>query len=235
MDLTILIPVKNEEMNIENIISKIKNKLDFKYELLFVDDFSIDNTYDKLTKLKDKENNIKVVKNNKNGLGESVRNGINHSSGKFIVIMMCDSSDDLDNLVEYYNIIKNEKLDAVFGSRFHNNSVIENYPKTKYFLNRLFNNFVSLLYLNKYNDYTNAFKIYKKEALQKLLPIVSESFNVFLELPLKVINRKLNYKIIPINWYGRNLGKSKFKIKELRSKYLFTLIYCFAEKILLLK
>ena len=235
MDLTILIPVKNEEMNIENIISKIKNKLDFKYELLFVDDFSIDNTYDKLTKLKDKENNIKVVKNNKNGLGESVRNGINHSSGKFIVIMMCDSSDDLDNLVEYYNIIKNEKLDAVFGSRFHNNSVIENYPKTKYFLNRLFNNFVSLLYLNKYNDYTNAFKIYKKEALQKLQPIVSESFNVFLELPLKVINRKLNYKIIPINWYGRNLGKSKFKIKELRSKYLFTLIYCFAEKILLLK
>ncbi len=235
MDLTILIPVKNEEMNIENIISKIKNKLDFKYELLFVDDFSIDNTYDKLTKLKDKENNIKVVKNNKNGLGESVRNGINHSSGKFIVIMMCDSSDDLDNLVEYYNIIKNEKLDAVFGSRFHNNSVIENYPKTKYFLNRLFNNFVSLLYLNKYNDYTNAFKIYKKEALQKLQPFVSESFNVFLELPLKVINRKLNYKIIPINWYGRNLGKSKFKIKELRSKYLFTLIYCFAEKILLLK
>ena len=91
------------------------------------------------------------------------------------------------------------------------------------------------MYLNKYNDYTNAFKIYKKEALQKLQPFVSESFNVFLELPLKVINRKLNYKIIPINWYGRNLGKSKFKIKELRSKYLFTLIYCFAEKILLLK
>lgn len=235
MDLTILIPVKNEEMNIENIISRIKKKLHFKYELLFVDDFSIDNTYDKLTKLKDKENNIKIVKNNKNGLGESIINGIKHSSGKFVVIMMCDSSDDLDNLVEYYNTVKNENLDAVFGSRFHKNSVIENYPKTKYYLNRLFNNFVSLLYLNRYNDYTNAFKIYKKESLEKLQPIVSESFNVFLELPLKVINRKLNYKIIPINWYGRSIGKSKFNIKELRSKYIFTLIYCFAEKILLLK
>ena len=86
-----------------------------------------------------------------------------------------------------------------------------------------------------YNDYTNAFKIYKKDSLLKIEPIVSESFNVFLELPLKIINRKLNYKIIPINWYGRKDGVSKFKFKELRSKYLFTLIYCLAEKILLLR
>ena len=97
------------------------------------------------------------------------------------------------------------------------------------------NYFVSLIYLNKYNDYTNAFKIYRKEALFKIEPIVSESFNVFLELPLKIINRKMNYQIISINWYGRKKGFSKFKFKELRSKYLFTLIYCFAEKILLLK
>ena len=45
----------------------------------------------------------------------------------------------------------------------------------------------------------------------------------------------MNYQIISINWYGRKKGLSKFKFKELRSKYLFTLIYCFAEKILLLK
>ena len=43
------------------------------------------------------------------------------------------------------------------------------------------------------------------------------------------------YKIIPINWYGRKIGKAKFNIKELRSKYLFTLIYCFIEKVLLNK
>ena len=50
------------------------------------------------------------------------------------------------------------------------------------------------------------FKIYKKDSLTKLEPIVSESFNVFLELPLKIINRKMKYKIIPINWYGRKKG-----------------------------
>ena len=63
----------------------------------------------------------------------------------------------------------------------------------------------------------------------------SENFNVFLELPLKVITRKLNYKVIPINWYGRRIGESKFKIKEVGSKYIFTLLYCFLEKILLNK
>ena len=66
-----------------------------------------------------------------------------------------------------------------------------------------------------------------------MMPFVSESFNIFLEIPLKIINRNYTYKIIPINWYGRKKGKAKFKINELRSKYLFTLIYCFFEKILL--
>ena len=45
----------------------------------------------------------------------------------------------------------------------------------------------------------------------------------------------MNYKIIPISWKNRKQGKAKFDMKELRSKYLFTLIYCFLEKILLKK
>ena len=78
-----------------------------------------------------------------------------------------------------------------------------------------------------------AFKIYKKKALEDISPFISESFNIFLEIPLKIISRKYKYKIMPINWIGRTKGVSKFKIKELKSKYLFTLIYCFMEKNLL--
>jgi len=235
MNLTILIPVKNEEMNIESLVLKIKKELKIDYEILFIDDFSSDNTYSKIIDIKKVEKNVFVIKNKIQGLGESIRNGIKFSNGEYLTIFMSDGSDDLNNLNDYFNLIKNNNLDAVFGSRFMSQSVVKNYPKTKYYLNRLFNNFISLIYLNKYNDYTNAFKIYKKESLLSIQPIVSESFNVFLELPLKIINRKLKYEIIPINWSGRVKGNSKFKIKELRSKYLFTLIYCFAEKILLLK
>ena len=75
----------------------------------------------------------------------------------------------------------------------------------------------------------------KKDALIKSMPLISESFNIFLEIPLKIISRKMNYEIIPISWKNRKEGKAKFNIKELRSKYLFTLIYCFLEKTLLKK
>ena len=56
---------------------------------------------------------------------------------------------------------------------------------------------------------------------------------IFLEIPLKIISRNYSYELTSINWFGRKKGTAKFKIKELRSKYLFTLIYCFIEKILL--
>jgi dolichol-phosphate mannosyltransferase len=235
MDLTILIPVKNEENNIDSIVEKIKYNIKINYEIVFINDFCTDNTCLKIKILQKKNSNILLINNKKKGLGESVRNGIKNSNGKYISILMCDGSDDLKDLHVYYQEIKNNNLDAVFGSRFIKNSIITDYPKMKYILNRIFNLFVSLVYLNSYNDYTNAFKIYKRNVLTELEPIVSESFNVFLELPLKIINRKMKYKIIPINWYGRKHGVTKFKLNELKSKYVFTLIYCFAEKILLLK
>ena len=147
--------------------------------------------------------------------------------------MMADRSDDINDLVRYEKIINSENYDAVLGSRFLKESKVVNYPLSKLVLNRIFNSFVSLIFWNRYNDYTNAFKIYKKEVLTEIMPLISESFNIFLEVPLKIISRKYRYKVIPINWSGRTKGKSKFKIKKLRSKYLFTLIYCFIEKNLL--
>ena len=235
MDLTILIPVKNEEDNISNIIDNIEKKLfNLTYEVLFVNDFSTDKTVEIINNYKNLKKNIEIVHNKKEGLGEAIKNGIKFSKGEYLSIIMCDGSDDIDDLKKYIEIIKKENLDAVFGSRFLRNSKIIGYPKFKLILNRIFNYFVSLIYMNKYNDFTNAFKIYKKDVLLGIEPIVSESFNVFLELPLKIINRRYKYKIIPINWLGREQGVSKFKFNELRSKYIFTLIYCFAEKILLL-
>ena len=148
---------------------------------------------------------------------------------------MSDLSDDIDDLEKYYNIIKLENFDAVFGSRFIKGSKISGYPRKKLILNRIFNIVTKLLFISNYNDFTNAFKIYKKEALLKTFPLVSESFNIFLELPLKIISRKMKYKIIPISWVNRKEGASKFDIVELRAKYLFTLFYCWLEKLLLKK
>ena len=237
MSLSIIIPVFNEEDQIKVTLKKllkIKKKIN-NFEIILINDFSTDNTFSTLEKLIENKNQFKLYNNKKKGLGGAIIEGINKSSGESICIMMSDLSDDIEDFKNYYNIIKEEQLDAVFGSRFMKGSKVIDYPKKKLILNRIFNIATKLLFISDYNDFTNAFKIYKKNALLKTFPLVSESFNIFLELPLKIISRKMKYKIIPISWINRKEGTSKFDIKELRAKYLFTLIYCLLEKILLKK
>ena len=231
--LSIIIPVRNESDSLNTIMdhySKNLNSLD--YEVLIINDFSKDNTLEKARNLF-KSKNFKILDNKKKGLGGAINLGIEEANGSNIAIMMADQSDDINDLIKYNSLINESNYDAILGSRFLKGSKIINYPIQKLILNRIFNYIVGFVFWNSYNDYTNAFKIYKKKALKEIAPLISESFNIFLEIPLKIISRKYKYKIIPISWTGRTKGVSKFKIKELGSKYLFTLIYCFIEKNLL--
>lgn len=238
MSISIIIPVYNESDQVNSTAKKI-NALAKKIndiEIIFIDDLSTDDTFIKLERIRNKYKRIKVYKNKKKGLGPAIEYGILKSNKENICIFMCDLSDDTKDIYKYYKCFKDDpKLDAVFGSRFTKKSKIINYPFFKLLLNRLANNFIRILFLSDYNDYTNAFKLYKKKTLLKLFPIISENFNVFLELPLKIIIRNYHYKIIPINWSGRKIGKSKFRIKEIGSMYIFTMLYCWLEKILLNK
>ena len=232
--LTIIIPVRNEAENVEKTFNIIKNsKLNFSYEVLFINDFSEDQTYGKIKNLEKNNTEVKVCDNSRKGLGGAITTGIEEAKGDYTCIMMADLSDDIEDLKKYYELMNMNEIDAVFGSRFLKASKVVDYPKKKLILNRIFNFIVKLIFFNSYNDYTNAFKIYKTSVIKSIIPLVSESFNVFLEMPLKLISRNYKMKIIPINWTTRKEGKAKFDIKELRSKYLFTLIYCFVEKILL--
>ena len=234
LSLTVLIPIRNEQENIKIISDEILSKIFCKnFELLFINDFSEDNSENELKKLTEKYSQIKYINNDEKGLGGAISAGIRNSTGKFICIMMSDSSDTVEDLNKYYEVISSGDLDAVFGSRFIKGGKIVEYPKLKYVLNRLGNLLAKLLLWTDLNDFTNGFKIYKKDTLLGLYPLVSESFNIFFELPLKTIIRGYEYKIIPISYYNRTVGEAKFKIQELGSKYLFTLLYCFLEKILL--
>ena len=236
MKLSIIIPVKNEEFLIKKIADQLQSKLkSLPYEIIFINDFSSDNTAKVTEELIKTKPQINIYDNKRKGLGGAITQGINKANGEAICIMMSDLSDSIDDLEKYYNIIKDEDIDAVFGSRFIKGSKVIDYPKKKLILNRIFNIITKLLFISDYNDFTNAFKIYKKNALLKTFPLVSESFNIFLEMPLKIISRKMKYKIIPITWINRKEGVSKFDIKELRAKYLFTLTYCWLEKLLLKK
>ena len=237
MSLSIIIPVKHEEKIIEETLKYFANSWikEIENEIIIIDDFSDDATLEKIKKFHDQNLNLKIIQNKKPGLGSAISMGIENSAKQFVVIFMADLSDNIIDLKEYYTIINNHKYDAILGSRFIKGSVVKNYHISKYILNRIANNIISLIFFVRYNDFTNAFKIYKKSALLKLFPLVSDNYNIFLELPLKIICRKYNYKIIPISWVGRKKGTTKFKFTELRSKYIFTMLYCLLEKILLKK
>jgi len=237
MSLSIIIPVYNESSQIPITIKKLsvlKNELN-DFEIVFIDNLSSDDTLKKLKFYTKKKSYFKIYRSKKRGLGSAISTGIIKSKKKYICIFMSDMSDDIKDLVKYFKIISKNKLDAVFGSRFLSQSKVKNYPTHKLILNRFINNIIKLIFLSDYNDFTNAFKIYRRSTLNKLFPLVSENFNIFLEIPLKIITRNFTYKIIPINWTGRKKGTSKFRIKELGSMYLFTLLYCLFEKILLRK
>ena len=236
MKLSIILPVKNESAGIIKTLDFIINSIkEIDYEIILINDFSDDNSNEVIDKKSKENSKIKLFNNDRKGLGGAINMGINKSSGSVICIMMADMSDDILDLKNYYKLIQEKNLDAVFGSRFIKGSQVSDYPIRKLILNRIFNYITKFIFFSDYNDFTNAFKIYKKEALVKTMPLVSESFNIFLEIPLKIISRKMNYKIIKIKWNNSNLGKAKFDIKELRPKYLFTLFYCLLEKILLRK
>ena len=235
-DLTILIPVRDEEENVKIISDKIENEIsNSNYELLFVNDYSQDNTVSVIEELQFKNVKIRYVNNQKKGLGGAITLGIDSSRGKYLCIMMSDSSDTVQDLNRYYETITSDDLDAVFGSRFIKGGKTIDYPIIKLILNRIGNLLAKFLMWSDLNDFTNGFKIYKKTSLTGLYPLISESFNIFFELPLKTISRGYKYKIIPISYYNRTVGEAKFKINELGSKYLFTLLYCFLEKVLLRK
>ena len=235
MTLSIIIPVRDENKVIKKTIINLNKHLSNKInlEILVIDDFSKDNTYNLVKSLN--FDNVFIYKNKKKGIAHAIKIGIKKASKDYTCIYMSDESDSINDIKKYLKIMKMSNIDAVFGSRFIGGSRIKNYPKFKLFLNRIFNILVKLIFLSNYNDFTNAFKIYKTVLLKKIIINHSISFDIFLEIPLKFINNNYSFHILPISWTQRKKNLSKFKIKEVGSKYFKVLVYCFMEKIGLLK
>ncbi len=235
LKLSIIIPAKDEEGDIENTIISIHNILktnNVEHEILIINDHSVDSTLEILSSLEKKIKELKIINNSgKPGFGLAIRQGLENYSGDIVAIVMADGSDSPKDLINFYfKSVKN--YTCVFGTRFSSGGSTKDYPVLKYIMNRFFNNLVRLIFRIKYDDITNAFKVYTKEAIEGSKPFLSNHFNLTLELPLKIIIRGYKYKIIPNSWKNRQAGVSKMRIKEMGSRYMFILFYCLIEKLL---
>lgn len=233
MKLSVVIPAYNEEGSIKSSILEVYNTLtlsNIPHEILVINDNSKDKTEEILDSLVTEVKTLKYLKNTSaNGFGYAVRMGLENFSGDCVAVMMGDLSDSPADLVKFYNKLI-EGYDCVFGSRFIKGGKTYDYPAVKLVINRLANTIVQIAFGIRYNDTTNAFKLYRKETILGLKPFLSPHFNLTLELPLKAIVRGYSYAVIPNSWTNRKTGKSKLKIREMGSRYFFILLYCLIER-----
>ena len=234
MKLSIVIPAYNEEESITETIDQIEeafSQVAIDHEILVVNDNSKDNTAQVLEELSIKYPAVKHVTNlGPNGFGYAVRYGLERYSGDCVAVMMADLSDSPYDLIRYYTTMLEGNYDCVFGSRFMKGGKVVDYPFVKKVINRIANLIIRVVMRIKYNDTTNAFKLYKREVIEGVKPILSPHFNLTIELPLKAIIRGYSYAVVPNSWTNRKYGVSKLKIKEMGSRYFFILVYCFVEK-----
>lgn len=234
MKLSVIIPAYNEEGSIVKTVEQLESALQLAgidHEIFVVDDNSNDNTSIILNELHKKLPTLKFEKNSgPNGFGFAVRYGLERYSGDCVAVMMADLSDSPDDLIKFYNAMLQGNYDCVFGSRFVKGGKLIDYPFIKKIINRMANNIIRFVMQIKYNDATNAFKLYKRHTIDGIKPFLSPHFNLTIEMPLKAIIRGYSYTVIPNSWTNRKSGESKLKIREMGSRYFFILMYCFIEK-----
>jgi hypothetical protein len=198
--------------------------------LIVVDDSSTDGTGAAVERIGEENPRIRCVRSHyPRGFGLTVRAGLDVFEGDAVALVMADGSDDPEDLVRYHRMLE-EGYDCAFGSRFLPGSVVHDYPRFKLAINRLANFVVRVLFRHGYNDTTNAFKAYRREVIETVQPLLSNHFNITVELPLKAIVRGHSYGIVPISWRNRAAGTSKLSLQEMGSRYLFIVLYVFLEQ-----
>lgn len=231
---SVVIPVHNEAKSIGDTVRALLHRLskeNINFEILVVNDHSHDRTEQVLRTLCVNPR-VRYMNNRyPNGFGFAVRCGLEQFRGDAVAVVMGDLSDSPDDLVGYYRKLL-EGYDCVFGSRFMKGSRLTDYPTHKLILNRLANQFIKFLFKLKTNDTTNAFKAYRAEVIQGIMPLISNHFNLTVEMPLKAAVRGYSYAVIPISWQNRKKGISKLKIREMGSRYLFIVLSVYLERVL---
>ncbi len=231
--LSVVIPAMNEAGCIASTVEHLHLELDLArvpHEIVVVDDGSTDDTWKILQDIREKVPVLAPVRNTDlHGYGRAVQCGLEHYKGDAVVIMMADESDDCRDVVRYWEEL-NKGYDCVLGSRFVKGGGVVNYPKMKLIFNRLGNFFIRVLFRIPFNDFTNAFKAYRRSAVDGCRPFIAPHFNFTIELPLKAVVRGYTWNVIPVTWRQRRTGAAKFMIREMGSRYFFVCMYVWLEK-----
>jgi len=206
MKLSVIIPIFNEENTLEEIISRVK-ATGIPYEIILVDDGSIDGTKDIVNQYDGKEG-FKVILHEKNqGKGAAVRSGLDAATGDILLIQDADLEYDPRDYPALLEPIKEGLADVVYGSRFLGAS-----RRVAMFwhmvANKLLTLFTNILYDTILTDMETGYKVFKKQVVEDM-PLHAKRFEFEPEFTAKILKRKYRIFEVPITFNPRDYEEGK--------------------------
>jgi dolichol-phosphate mannosyltransferase len=219
--VSIVVPCHNEEMNIEPLVSRLCNLFGkYIHEIVLVDDSSTDSTRSVISRLAARDSRIKpVYREPPNGVGRAIADGLQATSGDYILSLDCDFQHLLPEVRDLFDAIA-EGYDVAVGSRFSQHSVLLNYPFLKIVANRAFHAWAQVMLLARFRDLTNNLKLMRRE-VGKNLVLLEPGFAINAETGLQPLIMGYRVKEVPISWIGRGteMGTSSFHVFKVGAGY----------------
>jgi glycosyltransferase involved in cell wall biosynthesis len=224
MDLSIVIPMFNEAENVEATLSQVEEALvSFQgtYEIIVVNDGSLDNTLENLEKVAAQNGKVRVVSHSKNiGRGMALRTGFKESKGEIVVSIDADLSYDPRYILDFLKTLRTEQdIDFVLASPYMPGGGVQNVPFLRLWISKLGNKILRLAMPNRIYTSTGIFRAYRRKVLDSL-ELESEGKEIHLEILSKALALGYRVKELPAILTGRKRGKSKFKFRKTTISHL---------------
>lgn len=228
MKLSIIIPVYNEKISILKVINKLSS-IDFPekitgVEIVVVDDFSNDGTTLLLQENLDKYIFDLITLSQNCGKGYAVRKGIEKSTGDLIIIQDADFELIPDDLPFMIKTMFDLNVEFINGSRYMTGIIRPLYSYRRYFFNKMFTKFASILINVRLTDLACGYKLFSRNIYNQVI-LKENRFGFEAELLIKVARlKKTLIAEVPVHYFPREIQQGK-KIKNIDGfKIMWTIL-----------
>jgi len=192
--LSVIVPAYREGKHIADNLRRLLNELGglgISYEVIVVSDGNTDDTVSEAERVI--SSNLKVVEYNVNmGKGYALRCGVSRSSGELITFIDADMELDPRYIKPFLAVMDGFDCDAVIGSKRHPMSSVH-YPFFRRVQSALYQLLIRLLFNLKVRDTQTGLKLFKREVLERAVPLLAIKRFAF-DLELLVVARQLGYR-----------------------------------------